>query len=134
MADAPEIEFHAASWNETSCNWLRKLGDADGSIGFIQRRVEAGDWQLLELSVSGNIIGACVYSIEHEPKGNVIVINYLAGRFPGVDLTVATFEFFDRLQRVMGIKTVRLWTARTGLKRKLEAKGFATKFVMERRL
>lgn len=134
MASLPQVTFEPSKWCRSARDWLHALGEADGSGNYIQERVEAGDWQLLLLSCDGVTVGACTYSIERDTKGTVLVVNYLAGHCPQADLTEATFEFFDLMQRVMLVDAVRFWTARTGLKRKLEGRDFKTKYVMERRL
>lgn len=94
-------------------------------------QIEHGEYQALSIRADGVERGVLVLSVENEPRGSVIVVNALAGRIPGIDLTVLCLNFITEMGRAAGAVAVRFWTDRRGLVRKCEGMGLRASYVVE---
>ncbi|MCE8508345.1 hypothetical protein KBY28_07760 [Ruegeria pomeroyi] len=125
--------FRAACWSAAAARELTTIGDASPrDLAVFKDQVQAGEWQLWEIVVSGDRKGFLIWSVEQEGKEFSLVVNAAAARpVAGVDVTAAMLAAFRALAQETGAYAVRCWTARAGLKRKLERAGCKARYVME---
>jgi len=135
MADIQQVNFVPTEWGPKVEGWLHQIDGIERHIDAMQSRIASGEYQALTIEADGETVGAVVWSVEHEPRGAVVVVNALAGRpVPGLDLSKLALAFVARVGRASGAVAVRFWTDRRGLVRKMQGQGFRMSYVMEGRL
>lgn len=127
-----ELTWHVMPWSLELEGWLCRIDGIERDLSIYQARIENGDWQALGLQVNGETVAAMVWSVETDEAGSAVVINALGGKpVKGVDLTRAAAHLAKTCGAALGATTLRFWTEREGLKRKAEAMGFKSKYVLE---
>lgn len=136
-SDAVEIELSPTIWGGAlERDLYRIIGHDAAEVEAFRAQIEDGEMQALAVFADGARIGSLVWSIAHEHKGRVCVLNALAADpVKGVSLTVEIVERFKALGAALGCVELRAWTRRQGMVRVLEKIGAGRAcYVMEMRL
>ena len=130
---AAVIRFDPATWQDRVADDLRLMRDvSERDLTIYRAAVEAEAFKLFRVTAWGDFAGWVIWSIDKEPDGFSLVINAAAILpVPGHDVTGAMFDAFEAMGRQTGARTLRAWTTRPGLRRKLETRGAQTRFEME---
>lgn len=130
---APLIRFELAAWEPRVSDDLRLMRDVtERDLAIYQASVVSGAFKLFRVLADESFAGWVIWSIDHEPDGFTLVCN-AAAVLPvaGADVAVAIFDAFEVMGRETGARALRFWTTRPGLRRKMEKRGFLTRFEME---
>ncbi|MGH1445572.1 MAG: hypothetical protein ACRBBO_05960 [Cognatishimia sp.] len=133
MADNPQVEFRAAGWSPAVARDLTKIGDASAhDLAVFERQVRSGEWQLWEIIHGDDRLGCLIWSVEQEGESHSLIVNAAAAKpVSGVDITRAIVDAFTALAIETNARSVRCWTIREGMRRKLQKIGAKTRYVME---
>ena len=132
-SDAQKVTFRAAQWSVAAARELSKIADATlADITTFAREVSAGRWQLWEIMADDQRVGFIVWSVENDSKGFSLIVNAAhASPVPGACVATEILSAFEAMGRKTGAHSIRCWTIREGLRRKLEKSGAKRRYVME---
>ena len=127
------MTFEPATWSDRVAGDLTMIADVKArDLAIFKTLVEAGEFHLLEIAHKGQRVGSLIWSIDMEQDGFSIVINAAAARpVEGVCIAGEMHSRFLALAQTIGARTIRCWTQRAGLVRKLENLGATRRYVME---
>ena len=136
MAGSKEVTFEAVAWSDQAADDLTLIADVTPrDLAVFQDRIEADDFQLLEIQYQKERVGVLIWSVDKEPDGVSLVINAAATHSVlGLCLFDEILDRFRALGREVGARSIRCWTQREGLRLKMEKVGAERRYVMELKL
>ena len=136
MAGSQEVTFEAVAWSDQAADDLTLIADVTPrDLAVFQERIEADDFQLLEIQYQKERVGVLIWSVDKDPDGVSLVINAAAAKSVlGLCLLDEIIDRFRALGREVGARSLRCWTQREGMRLKLEKVGAKRRYVMELKL
>ena len=121
----PQLRISSCAWSEEAARILESstkwfpLATVEDYRLLLEQDADA---KLLRVSQDGILAGFVIVKVEHFTAGSEGVIVAAAGRMKGADLVDLVLPALENL--LAGVSSYRVTTARAGLKRKLERRGW----------
>lgn len=122
-----------AAWEPRIAADLGLLRDLEArEVPIYRAAIEAGQMGLLRATRGGELVGWVIWSTDPEPDRLTLVI-HAAVILPeaGTDATAELVAASRRAATRLGATSIRCWTTRPGLVRKLQQAGATARTVME---